>query len=185
MSSNELFTKYEGYLVVKETKLVNLENYICRWLNSEVSTTLEELEELIKNTDKDIEKLDNAMGNVLIEYKNYIRKNVREKHKLVLNTDNIVVVPNDISSIEGTYQSEATGIYLSGRNNNPEKALEERKVLIHNLTGKVLRKEITLQKAKELMKEIDQVYGIMHKETMNDSLLDMLNDLDFDNKKEL
>ena len=37
------------------------------------------------------------------------------------------------------------------------------------------------------MKDIDDAYGILHLETMNVDLLDILNnlDLDFDNKKEL
>ena len=99
--------------------------------------------------------------------------------------EKVRVITSEYDNIDGFINSEAQVIYLRGKLQDTKEVLKNRKELIINLTDRFLNGNIDAYNALELMKDIDDAYGILHLETMNVDLLDILNnlDLDFDNKK--
>jgi len=193
MNANELLNRYDNLIRKIVILKIKRKEYFSRCFSSEIQTTPEDMDALLKQVNMQISKLELLAKQLyeqiinlklvpmhsLVEHEIAVTKEEKEKLKLQHNNDNITVIPSNEEGINGITQSETQGIYLSKKIQDVEKTLSERQKLIDNLTERYIRENISSSDALTMMKEIDEVYGIMHNHTMNEDLLDMLNELNF------
>ena len=168
MDSNELLKNYDKYTEEWMNEEVKLSNFIEKWLYGEVIMTNEEVQKVFDGVEKKIKEkqieAEKSLSNYLIE-----------KNK-------------EIMSINALSRSNMSVVQPKKNNKNIFKTFEEKKGMtqneiergrqLHNIKLRIMRKEINIEKASQLLKIVNETYGI-EEVVDQDSLLDMLNGLKF------
>lgn len=195
---NRYFTLFRKKIMIE----LKSRDYFALCLSREIQTTPGKMDNLYKRVKDMLGRIENELQEtkkVIVQVSSlstpiiagYEKKIIIEETELdeplsKIN-EKVKVITSEYDNIDGFINSEAQGIYLRGKLQDTNEVLKNRKELIINLTDRFLNGNIDAYNALELMKDIDDAYGILHLETMNVDLLDILNnlDLDFDNEKEL
>lgn len=165
MDSNRLLEIYVEYTTRWMTKQVNLNNYIDRWLNSDVKTTAQEMQKLLDDTYVEIDKLKIAASKILLEYHRVKNEEIKKANPLRIVNSSFTMAP------EGQELKDISPVntYLIGKPKTVEEKGKLRQEQLMNLRIKIVKKEIDFIEAEKLLKVINNTYG-----TTNEDLLEEL-----------
>lgn len=163
MTKEELLEKYYE-LHSEMTKRHNRINNICRnWLELNKNHSDGEIEMMISNIEREIEKLASEANNYYKQYSEIIQKEKLENEKIIASKKAIKskfgVSPDDMIITGGVLSSKASESHLIGRNKTLEEITQEKEKIENEIKTKVRAGEMTLTEASKLTSDLRRAYA--------------------------